>query len=158
MYDEIFYIGTTRFNNMTFEENIKWRKKHNHNGCIYGLNKRIADSIPNGSLIYILEMNNDINRIMGIGLIRKKRDLRQNICIYRNDLNYNRFYYHSNERINASDIKYQKMLKVLESIVFKGSRHMKRGQGITVLSWSRFKLGKTRKIVKLFFKSLFNQE
>ena len=58
---EKFYIGTTRFTNQTFQENKKWREKHNWEGCIYGLNKRICHSrnhcIPKEALIYIIEMN-----------------------------------------------------------------------------------------------------
>ena len=152
---ERFFIGTTRFNDSTFEENKSWRQKHNHIGCIYALNKKIPASIPPDSLIYVLEMNNDQNKIMGIGLTRNKRDTHQRIRIYRDNPYYNRYIYHSNQRIDAKDVKHQKLLKVLESMVFKGSRHMKRGQGITCIPWNRFKKGKTRKIIRLFFQSMF---
>ena len=153
---ERFFIGTTRFNDSTYEENSKWRTKHNHTGCIYALNKRIPESIPADSLIYVLEMNNDQNKIMGIGLIRNNRDKQQRIRIYQNNPYYNRYVYHSNQRIDAKDVKYQKLLEVLERLVFKGSRHMKRGQGITCLPWRRFKKGKTRKIIRLFFQRQFD--
>ena len=56
--NERFIIGTTRFNDETYKENLDWRIKHNHNGCIYPLNKKIADSIPSNMLICVLEMNN----------------------------------------------------------------------------------------------------
>ena len=101
-------------------------------------------------------MNNDKNKIMGIGLIKNNRDRKQRIRVYNNNPNYNRYIYHSKCRIEASEIKYKKFLKVLEMITFKGSRHMKRGQGITCIPWKRFKKGRTRKIVKLFFTSLFD--
>ena len=153
---ERFFIGTTRFNDSTYEENRKWRTKHNHKGCIYALNKRIPESIPADSLIYVLEMNNDQNKIMGIGLIRNNRDKRQRIRIYHDNPYYNRYVYHSNQRIDAKDVKYQKLLKVLERLVFKGSRHMKRGQGITCIPWRRLKKGKTRKIIRLFFQRQFD--
>jgi len=152
---ERIFIRTTRFNNSTFVENKNWRQKHKHNGCIYALNKKIPESIPPDSLIYVLEMNNDKNQIMGIGLIRNKRDLKQRIRIYHDNPYYNRYIYHSKQRIEAKDVKHQKLLKVLEKVVFTGSRHMKRGQGITCIPWRRFKKGKTRKIIRLFFQSIF---
>ena len=149
-----FYIGTTRFNNKTYSENLEWRKKHRHRGCIYALNKKIPDYIPSNSFMFIIEMNNDQNKIMGIGLIRNKYDTKQRIHIYSN-LHYNRYIYHSNKRVESEEIKYKKLLNVLEQLIFKGSRHMKRGQGITCIPWKRFKKGKTRKIIKLFFITLF---
>jgi hypothetical protein len=152
---ERFFIGTTRFNNDTFAENSNWRHKHNHEGCIYALNKRIPSHIPTDTLIYVLEMNNDENKIMGIGLIRNKRDTQQRIRIYHDNPYYNRYIYHSNQRIAAADVEHQKLLKLMEKLIFKGSRHMKRGQGITCIPWKRFKKGKTRKIIRLFFQSMF---
>ena len=152
---ERFFIGTTRFNNDTFAENSNWRRKHNHEGSIYALNKKIPSYIPADTLIYVLEMNNDENKIMGIGLIRNKRDTQQRIRIYHDNPYYNRYIYHSNQRIAAADVEHQKLLKLMEKLIFKGSRHMKRGQGITCIPWKRFKKGKTRKIIRLFFQSMF---
>ena len=151
-----FYIGTTRFNTFTFEENKKWREKHKHSGCIYPTNKTIGESIRLNSLVFVLEMNNDINKIMGIGLIRNRRDMNQHIRVYNSDLNYNRYIYHSKRRIDWRDIKNKKMLEVLEYQVFKGADHFKRGQGITRLPWTRFKNKKTRNYISNFLKSLFN--
>ena len=155
--NERFIIGTTRFNDETYKENLDWRIKHNHNGCIYPLNKKIADSIPSNMLICVLEMNNSQNKIMGIGLIRNHYDMRQRIRVYNSDLNYNRFVYHSNKRISCDDIKYKKMISVLEKIVFTGARHMKRGQGITCIQWETFPKIKTRKTLTLFFQALFSE-
>ena len=147
-----FYIGTTRFNNKTWNENIKWRKKHKHNGCIYALKKRIVQSVPKNAIIFVLEMNNDTNKIMGIGIIKNKRDMRQNIKIYyNNDIYYNRFVYHSNMRMDRSQIPYMKMIEVFEELLFTGSRHFKRGLGITIFPWERFSRKKTRLRVEKFF-------
>ena len=62
-----FLIGTVRFNNATYLENLKWKQRKNHKGCAYGLNKPIAQSVPKGKYIYIIEMNNDINKIRNEG-------------------------------------------------------------------------------------------
>ena len=31
-----FYIGSARFNNDTYKENLEWKKRKNWNGCCYG--------------------------------------------------------------------------------------------------------------------------
>jgi len=147
-----FYIGTTRFNNKTWSENVKWREKHQHKGCVYALKKRIVQSVPKNAIIFVLEMNNDTNKIMGIGIIKNKRDMTQNIKIYyNNDVYYNRFVYHSNMRIDRNQIPYMKMIEVFEDLVFRGSKHIKRGLGITIFPWERFPRKKTRLRVEKFF-------
>ena len=151
---EKFYIGTTRFSSKTFSENEKWRLKHNWEGCIYGVNKKVSSTIPSNALIYVLEMNNDTNTIEGIGLIRNYINSEYNICIYKSDLNYNRYVYNSKYRINKKNIKSQKMMNLLEHIVFTGAGHYKRGQGITTINWKNFDIA-TIKIIKIFFQTLF---
>ena len=49
------------------------------------------------------------------------------------DRNYNRYTYRSNYRIDRSIIttEEEKIFKIFDVLLFKGSRHMKRGQGIT---------------------------
>lgn len=136
-YGEKFYIGTTRFNNETYNENSEWRRKHKWDGCIYGCNKKMPICIPHMSLVFVLEMNNDTNEIMGIGLIRNYVNLKYKICIYKSDTNYNRYIYNSSIRIERENIP-KKMLKLLETIVFTGYGHYKRGQGITTIAWKKF--------------------
>ena len=152
-----FYIGTTRFNTFTFEENKKWREKHTHNGCIYPTNKRIAESIRLNSLVFVLEMNNDINKIMGIGLVRNKINHDDKALINFTDRHYNKYIYHSAYRIDASEFteKQKKYIEILELIAFKGYRHFKRGNGITIIKWERFKTDETKSKFISFFRKLF---
>ena len=91
--EEKFYIGTTRFTTKTWRENIEWRKKHSWKGCIYGLNKKIPQCVPHLALVYVIEMNNDENKIMGIGVVRNYINQNTKNCIYYNDTNYNRYIY-----------------------------------------------------------------
>ena len=49
--------------NKTYEENLKWKERKNHKGCIYGLDTKITDNINKGEYIFVLEMNNDKNKI-----------------------------------------------------------------------------------------------
>jgi hypothetical protein len=151
---EKFYIGTTRFSNKTYNENKQWRIKHNWQGCIYGTNKKISHTIPSNALIYVLEMNNDTNTIEGIGLVRNYINAEYHTCIYKSDLNYNRYIYNSQYRIDKKHISSPKMINLLEHIIFTGSRHYKRGQGITTINWKNFDIF-TIKIIKTFFQGLF---
>ena len=56
--------------NYTYKENQDWRERFKWKGCIYGLNKKMPLTVPHLGLVFVLEMNNDQNKIMGIGLIR----------------------------------------------------------------------------------------
>ena len=60
---------------------------------VFTLKKRIVQSVPKNAIIFVLEMNNDTNKIMGIGIIKNKRDMTQNIKIYyNNDIYYYNYY------------------------------------------------------------------
>jgi len=125
-------IASTRFNNHTWNENVNYRNKIRHSGCIYGCPQSISIKIPDDSLLYIFEMNNSLNRIEGIGLIKNKIYYDNYYKIY-SDGNYNRFVYKSNNRINRDylDSNYPDILRLFELILFKGKTHLKRGFGIT---------------------------
>lgn len=160
---ERFWIGTTRFDNKTFKENVDWRKKHNWKGCIYGVDKYMSThplASPPNALIYVLEMNNEINKIMGIGLIRNKINHDHKALINLTDRHYNRYIYNSNYRIDASKFseKQNKFIQILEIMVFKGYKHLKRGNGITLLKWNRFLNDEIRGKFVYFFKYLFSQK
>ena len=63
-----FSLLTSRFNEKTWNENQKYRLKKEI-GCIYCSPCPIANEIPLDSIMFILEMNNDKNRIEGINLV-----------------------------------------------------------------------------------------
>jgi GTPase involved in cell partitioning and DNA repair len=65
----MFYIACTRFNNDTYKENMDYRLKYNET-VIYGPSYKIRDIYPYGALIFVVEMNNEKNKIEGIGLIK----------------------------------------------------------------------------------------
>jgi len=153
--NERFYIGTTRFTNKTYKENSNWRKKHGWKGCIYGLNKQISESVQPMALVYVIEMNNDENRIEGFGLVRNYFNRNNSFYIYKKDTNYNRYIYNSQYRKDISEIDSPKLIEMLEALLFTGYGHYKRGQGITTIDWTRFnELG--QKVMMKFFQNLFN--
>ena len=65
----MFTLASTRFNNSTLEENEKYRIKTN-NACVYCSPQRMSYKIKTDSLVFIVEMNNELNQIEGIGLIK----------------------------------------------------------------------------------------
>ena len=132
-----YYIGTVRFSNETFQENKKWREENDWDGCIYGSPTPIAQSpywrkVGMGAKIFILEMNNDEDRIEGIGLIKNFIRYDLSISIY-NDSNYNRYIYRSIHRKDRKDIENKDILKFLETLVFKSKGHLKRSHGISII-------------------------
>ena len=135
--DERFYIATTRFTNYTYNENLKWMERFKWKGCVYGLNKKMPLTVPHLAMVYVIEMNNDQNKIMGIGLVRNYINPKYKMCIYKSDTNYNRYIYNSAYRKDRSELN-EKFLEALEIILFTGYGHYKRGQGITVIPWKRF--------------------
>jgi len=80
--------------------------------------------------MFILEMNNDTNQIMGIGLVRNHPILNK-YHVYDNG-NYNRYVYVGKNRIDRADMseKEEQIMKVFDILCFTGNRHMKRGQGL----------------------------
>lgn len=133
-------IAVTRFNNKTWEENCKYRDKHDMKGCCYGTPVLLQVDIPIGALLYILEMNNDKNKIMGVGLIRNHNRADKRYCIY-SDGNYNRYNYRSDYRIDRAEFKESNnsLLELFELLVFKGYTHLKRGQGIQLVKKKKYK-------------------
>jgi hypothetical protein len=134
VFIKMLYIATTRFNDATWQQNNSWRERHEWDGCIYGSPTLIKETIPIGMNVAILEMHNDLNTIMGIGIISNNIEKEKKYQLYEWG-NYNRFIYKSLYRIDRGmlDEEELKIITILETLVFKGSRHLKRGHGITVL-------------------------
>ena len=74
-------LTCTRFNNATWQEYQDWKVKHRPAyeqlyqrplKCIYGTPKEISSKIPLEAQILVIEMNNDENKIMGIGEIQNR--------------------------------------------------------------------------------------
>ena len=136
--DKPFHIGTVRFTNKTYTENIKWKERKNHKGCIYGLDTKITDSISKGEYIFVLEMNNDKNKIMGIGLIKNVTIPTQRSRIYEDEI-YNNYLYKGKKHITREKLMEinEKMVLFLENMLFHGCHHFKRGNGCTILTKDR---------------------
>jgi hypothetical protein len=124
------YLLTSRFSNVTIGENAEYRKKNPKLGCIYCSPEPVSMSIPIESIMFILEMNNDTNKIVGVGMVRN-----HSICgkyhVY-NEGNYNRYVYTGKMRVSREEMTEEEdqIMKVFDILCFTGNRHMKRGQGL----------------------------
>ena len=131
------YIGTTRFNNTTWQELIKYKESEKIKGCIYGFPLRLTHHIPVKGHIFILEMNNEENKIMGVGIIENWIDTRKYRRIYR-ERNYNRYIYRGcaymsrDEMIQLGGVD---KVNFIDYMLFKGYDHLKRGQSVTEVSF-----------------------
>ena len=91
---------------------------------------KIMQKINHGARLFVLEMNNDTNRIMGIGLILNNYAMHK-YCVYKNG-NYNRFVYRGSTKILREQMTAAELLvmEILDGYCFKGNTHLKRGRGI----------------------------
>jgi hypothetical protein len=139
------FLATTRFNNETWKENQEFLKEHNNRQkdganettskkpmkCIYPVS-HVNQSFPRNTVFYVLEMNNDRNRIMGIGLV-KNSPICNKYNVYKNT-SYNQFAYIGYYRIDRSDMNEleETIMKVFDHYCFKGKTHLKRLKGIKI--------------------------
>lgn len=141
------YIAITRFNETTWNENVKYRIKHKLNGCIYGSPIPIARTIPLKATVYVIEMNNTTNEILGIGKIINSFNPEVHklhaFKIY-SECNYSRYIYCGDKRIDRMEFprELNNICLLLEWFIFKGygpldkprrGTHFKRGMGINKL-------------------------
>lgn len=156
----MYHIASTRFNNKTYRENLHYREKYEET-VIYGTDIKINDKYSPGSLIFVIEMNNDKDQIEGIGLIRNNMVHDIKTKIYDNP-DYNRYVYRGDYWINRETILLEDkdIVKICDLILFKGKSHMKRVSGISVLTekiftnW-RFDLKDLREKIRVLFLKVF---
>ena len=136
----MFEIVTGRYNNETWDASIKYRIKKNI-PCIYAPPFKITDTIDINWPIFVIEMNNTINEIMGIGLIYNKLVTNQ-IHKVQQDSNCNRYIYIGKYHISRELLEHYnpRLVYVLDEILFKGYTHSKRGSGLTKIPEKVLKL------------------
>jgi hypothetical protein len=83
----------------------------------------------------MIEMKNDENRILGIGLIKNRPFDRYMTTLY-GEGNYTRYVYRGDIHIDRDFINTHKpkLVEILEVILFKGKTHLKRGYGFSSLT------------------------
>ena len=125
-------VGTSRFSDATLTENAAFRSRNPSVGCVYCCPSPITLKIPKDMVVFVLEMNNTVNRIAGIGMI-KNRAIVNKYRVYDNN-SYNRHVYIGKMRISREEMTEEEdqMMRVFDALCFKGTKNMKRGQGITL--------------------------
>ena len=98
----MIHLTATRFTNDTWKQNCDYREKRKIKGCIYE-KKRNGALIPVNGVMFAFEMNNEVNRIMGISLIKNYLRVDKRYNIYR-DGNYNRYTYKSDIRVDREEL------------------------------------------------------
>lgn len=151
----MFEIASTRFNSETYNDNLLYRHKIN-TPVIYGTCVRIQDKYQPDLLLFVVEMNNETNKIEGIGLIRNQLSLDFH-KIYKNN-DYNRYIYTGEYWLKRDSIeeKDSELVFIFDTILFKGKSHLKRVAGISVITkklltnWN-YELSDLKKRVKKIF-------
>ena len=151
------FICTTRFNTTTLEQNYAWRKRNKKiHECVYGSPIPVKRGVHENAWMIVLEMQNDANKIAGIGLVRNSPNLPDvsishiskgvgvgvgvgsKPSVYKCG-NYNRFIYQGAYRVDlfSNEIELTReeelVIKMLELALFYGPNHSKRGKGICEL-------------------------
>lgn len=123
------FLITTRFTNETWKTNQEFRKKKKF-PAIYGTPQPISKCIPQDITLFMLEMNNDINKIAGIGML-KNHPFYNKYNIYENS-NFNRYIYIGKYHILREDMTEEEnqIMTVFDILCFSGNTHSKRGANL----------------------------
>jgi hypothetical protein len=86
------------------------------------------------ALVFVIEMNNSLNKIEGIGLVRNKAIVNKGYKIH-SERNYNRYIFNGKYRIGREELERinPKINIILDYILFKEKTHLKRGIGFTTV-------------------------
>jgi hypothetical protein len=161
-------ILTTRFNKDTWRENCLYREKEKV-GCIYGSPFILNKNFEANTLIFVIEMNNSLNRIEGIGLIKNNAFICDKKCSIYDMGNYNRYVYKGSIRIDRDIliIYNRSLVEVLDYILFKGKSHLKRGTSFMKITEKLFQKEECRlvgeeddfkKAITIIFKEVKNRD
>jgi hypothetical protein len=127
----MFTVVTGRYNNETWDATVNYRTKKKF-ACIYAPPCRLSPLIDLNSPVFVIEMNNSTNQIMGIGLIKNKL-VTDKVYKVQADSNCNRYIYIGDYHIprEVLDDYNPFLVYVLDEILFTGYTHSKRGTGLT---------------------------
>jgi hypothetical protein len=128
------FLASTRFTDETYAQNTLYRETHSLREYIYCQRKRIKTSIPLNSLLYIVEMNNSTNQILGVGLIKNFIVTDKFYKVY-SSTDFNLYTYKTLYRLDREElVGYNSdLVCALETICFKGKTHLKRIPGISII-------------------------
>jgi hypothetical protein len=144
----MFRLAATRFTDATWSENKNYRQTHEI-PSIYGVDVPIRNTYNIGEWIFVFEMNNTTNQIEGIGLIQNSlatsthkiyANYQHNFYVYRGCL------WVSKQYIQLFD---PHIIEMANTILFKGKSHLKRLNGISIITEKIFRHWKPITLFKL---------
>jgi hypothetical protein len=86
--------------------------------------------------LFVVEMNNTTNQMMGIGLIKNKRQADKTYLVHdisNSSCNYNRYIYKGDRRLAREELP-EEIIEIFDKILFKGKSHLKRLRGLSVVT------------------------
>jgi len=130
---DIYTSAITRFTPETWKENINWCDRQG--ARLYNVPSPIPPSIGTIPYIFMIEMNITDNRIIGVGMIKNKLNLKKRKDKVYSKQQYNLYSYYCKSRLSREEFNEdeERSLETLEQFLFKGYSHMKRGIGISKL-------------------------
>ena len=124
--NKMFKIACTRFTDITIMENYRYRETRKI-PCIYCSPVPISETHRRDTYLFVFEMNNTTNQIMGIGLIQNTNKKDRTYIVYdmtRIQYNYNRYIYKGDYWLSRDQLPAE-MVEIFDQILFKGKSHLK---------------------------------
>ena len=174
-----FDVISTRFTTDTYIQLYRYKEQNKLTyNSLYGVNYHMSHNIDKYTYLFILEMNNTINKIMGVGLISNVA-IEKNHQIFHNEL-FNNYIYGSSYHIQLinpdticnyntrslnkidhrtiyCDTINEEFIEFFENIIiprcFYGKSHLKRGGGFTRFPMKYLQPEVMQMFVKLFIYS-----
>jgi hypothetical protein len=156
-------VATTRFTAQTYAENLEYRKRKGL-ACVYGLQEPMSDRCAYGAEVFVFEMNNDTNRIEGIGLIRNVHTGEKHTIHSNNQ--YNLCSYVGSYHLTRDQLLEHcnpQWLMEMEELMFKGKSNLKRLTGIRLLTDKLLRrkertVDETEKGLRILFGRVYNKK
>jgi hypothetical protein len=135
----MYQIACTQFSDETYIANANYRKK-NGIACIYCSPTPTNEKYSPETNMFVFEMNNTTNKIMGVGLIKNKRQANKNYMVHdmtKTPCNYNRYIYKGDRWLSREELP-EDIIEIFDKILFKGKSHLKRLRGLSVVTHKPF--------------------
>lgn len=131
------FVATTRFTQESYNCILEWKKENDWNGCVYPSMTKICNKVGIHNPVFVIEMDNTNNKTIGVGIINNVPENERKKIFTGNYEKHNTFHYKSKTHYTREQLmeteegKY--FIEVMDQKLFKGYKHQKRLNGITLL-------------------------
>lgn len=132
------YVVAARFSQETWREHCAYRTRKGLVGCVYGTPLPMANTISYRAPVFVLEMNFNEHKIMGVGLVTN--DYLVGIHYIYKDTQYNVCAYEGKYRVDREDMteKEEELMKVFDDLLFWKCKIWRTRNGLTQIpKWVR---------------------